>query len=79
MPGIKEKYLDEMVMNMTAYALQKQMLAEAETALRQAAGTESLSVDLRDLQSKIGYVKLEGMSMEERLFSFMQLAMSALV
>lgn len=65
LPEIKKQYLGKMVMNMTAYALQKQMLAEAETALRQAAGTESLSVDLRDLQSKIGYVTHEEMSMEE--------------
>lgn len=73
LPGIKEKYLDKMVMNMTAYALQKQMLAEAETALRQAAGTESLSVDLRDLQSKIGYVTLEGMSMDEMRNRFQEI------
>ncbi len=65
LPEIKKQYLGKMVMNMTAYALQKQMLAEAETALRQAAGTESLSVDLRDLQSKIGYVTHEEMSMDE--------------
>ena len=73
LPEIKKQYLGKMVMNMTAYALQKQMLAEAETALRQAAGTESLSVDLRDLQSKIGYATLEGMSMDEMRKRFLEI------
>lgn len=74
LPEIKARYLDKMVKNMTAYALQKQMLAEAETALRQAAGegTERLSVDLGDLQSKIGYIKHDEMSIDEMRTRFQE-------
>ena len=74
LPEIKARFLEKMLRNMTAYALQKQMLAEAEAALRQAAGegTERVSVDLGDLKSKLGYINYMEMTPDEMRTRFQE-------